>query len=89
MDGLVLAAVLAAHCPFLVSLLYVLFLRDRASYISGQRKLSVLHSQVNSHLRNMFLHPTTAEQCLHNAVQVVEAFKMIHLDYDVVVRIKL
>lgn len=34
----------------------------------------------------MFLHPTTAEKCLHNAVQVVEALKMIHLDYDVVVR---
>ena len=37
----------------------------------------------------MFLHPVTAEQCLHNALQVVEAFKVIQLDYDVVVRMKL
>lgn len=56
-------------------------------YKAIQNNLFFLHSQVTSHLRNMFLHAATAEQCLHNAVQVVEAFKMIHLDYDVVVRL--
>ena len=130
MDGLVLAAVLAAHCPFLVSPLHhfklvrspgdlmhraylcstinkynyymvwrLMYKTTYLCYYSGltlqpflsnnNSKQLVFHSQVNSHLRNMFLHPTTAEQCLHNALQVVEAFKVVHLDYDVVVRRKL
>ncbi|XP_071954714.1 cilia- and flagella-associated protein 47-like isoform X2 [Antedon mediterranea] len=55
LDGLVLAALLAAYVPFLVT----------------------------THLRDMYTHPATAEQCLHNALKVVNAFKSIGLDYDI------
>ncbi|XP_033113331.1 cilia- and flagella-associated protein 47-like isoform X2 [Anneissia japonica] len=55
LDGLVLAALLAAHVPFLV----------------------------NTHLRDMYTHPATAEQCLHNALKVVNALKSIGVDYDI------
>ncbi|XP_070567350.1 cilia- and flagella-associated protein 47-like [Ptychodera flava] len=55
LDGLVLAAVLAAHIPFLAK----------------------------SHLDEMYTFPNTAEQCLHNTLKVVSAFKCIGLDYDI------
>ncbi|XP_041462969.1 cilia- and flagella-associated protein 47-like isoform X1 [Lytechinus variegatus] len=55
LDGLVLAAVLAAHVPFLIK----------------------------THLQGMYTHPSTAEQCLHNALKVVTAFRFIGLDYDI------
>ncbi|XP_022089961.1 cilia- and flagella-associated protein 47-like isoform X2 [Acanthaster planci] len=55
LDGLVLAAVLAAHVPFLIK----------------------------SHLQSMYTQPATAEQCLHNALKVVNAFRYIGLDYDI------
>ncbi|XP_048577373.1 cilia- and flagella-associated protein 47-like isoform X2 [Nematostella vectensis] len=55
MDGLVLAALLAAYVPFLVS----------------------------THLHSMYLHPSTAEQCLHNVLKVVEALRHIGMDYEI------
>ncbi|XP_033635373.1 cilia- and flagella-associated protein 47-like isoform X1 [Asterias rubens] len=55
LDGLVLAAVLAAHVPFLIK----------------------------THLQSMYTQPATAEQCLHNALKVVNAFRYIGLDYDI------
>ncbi|XP_077977423.1 cilia- and flagella-associated protein 47-like [Glandiceps talaboti] len=55
LDGLVLASVLAAHVPFLVT----------------------------SHLQEMYTYPNTAEQCLHNTLKVVSAFKSIGMDYDI------
>ena len=31
----------------------------------------------------MYTQPATAEQCLHNALKVVNAFRYIGLDYDI------
>lgn len=31
----------------------------------------------------MYTHPTTAEQCLHNALRIVGAMQAIGLDYDI------
>ena len=31
----------------------------------------------------MYSHPSTAEQCLHNALKVVNAMRMIGIDYDI------
>ena len=55
LDGLVLAAVLGAHVPFLV----------------------------RTHLQDMYTKPATAEQCLHNALKVVNAMRAIGIDYDI------
>ncbi|XP_064627283.1 cilia- and flagella-associated protein 47-like isoform X2 [Lineus longissimus] len=54
LDGLVLAAVLGAHCPFLIS-----------------------------DLKDMYTHPSTAEQCLHNALKVSNSMKYIGIEYDI------
>ncbi|XP_057307230.1 cilia and flagella-associated protein 47-like isoform X2 [Hydractinia symbiolongicarpus] len=59
-DGLVLASLLSAYCPYLVK----------------------------SHLHSLYTHPHSAEQCLHNALKVVEAFRFIGLDYDVLVKLQ-
>ncbi|XP_074645875.1 cilia and flagella-associated protein 47-like isoform X2 [Tubulanus polymorphus] len=55
LDGLVIGAVLGAHCPFLI----------------------------RSHLQDMYTHPNTAEQCLHNALKVVNALRHIGIEYDI------
>ncbi|KAK3096977.1 hypothetical protein FSP39_005325 [Pinctada imbricata] len=55
LDGLVLGAVLGAHCPFLIK----------------------------THLQDMYTHPSTAEQCLHNALKVVNAMRYAGIDYDI------
>ncbi|XP_021363645.1 cilia- and flagella-associated protein 47-like isoform X2 [Mizuhopecten yessoensis] len=55
LDGLVLAAVLGAHMPFLIK----------------------------THLQDMYTHPATAEQCLHNALKVVNAMRYAGIDYDI------
>ncbi|XP_041127618.1 cilia- and flagella-associated protein 47-like isoform X2 [Polyodon spathula] len=55
LDGLVLAAVLAAYCPFLIS----------------------------THFLNMYTSPTSLEQCLHNSLVLVNAFRAIGLDIDI------
>ncbi|KAK1167755.1 cilia- and flagella-associated protein 47-like [Acipenser oxyrinchus oxyrinchus] len=55
LDGLVLAAVLAAYCPFLIS----------------------------THFLNMYTNPTSLEQCLHNSLVLVNAFRAIGLDIDI------
>ncbi|KAH9504693.1 Cilia- and flagella-associated protein 47 [Bulinus truncatus] len=55
MDGLVIAAVLGAHLPFLI----------------------------NSHLVDMYSHPETAEQCLHNALKVINGMRFAAIDYDI------
>ena len=34
----------------------------------------------------MYTHPTTAEQCLHNALKIVHAMRYAGMDYDVQVR---
>ncbi|XP_070190234.1 cilia and flagella-associated protein 47-like isoform X3 [Littorina saxatilis] len=36
-----------------------------------------------SHLEDMYTHPTTAEQCLHNALKVVTALRYAGMDYDI------
>ena len=51
LDGLVLAAALGAHVPFLVK----------------------------THLQDMYTHPATPEQCLHNALKV--HYNLIQLYY--------
>ncbi|XP_013416633.1 cilia- and flagella-associated protein 47 isoform X1 [Lingula anatina] len=38
---------------------------------------------IKTHLQGMYSCPTTAEQCLHNALKVVNAIKYIGLDYDI------
>ncbi|KAJ1117902.1 hypothetical protein NDU88_006098 [Pleurodeles waltl] len=55
LDGLVLAAVIASYCPFLIS----------------------------SHFVTMYTHPYTPEQCLHNCLTLVNAFRAISLNIDV------
>ncbi|CAH1800026.1 unnamed protein product [Owenia fusiformis] len=55
LDGLVLAAALGAHLPFLVK----------------------------THLQDMYTQPNTAEQCLHNALKLVNALRYIGIDYDI------
>ena len=34
----------------------------------------------------MYTHPTTAEQCLHNALKIVHAMRYAGMDYDVQVK---
>ena len=41
-----------------------------------------------THLRDMYTRPATAEQCLHNALKVVNAMRAIGLDYDIAVSIE-
>ena len=36
-----------------------------------------------SHLEDMYTQPSTAEQCLHNALKVVNALQYIGIDYDI------
>ncbi|XP_078514036.1 cilia- and flagella-associated protein 47 [Lissotriton helveticus] len=55
LDGLVLAAVIASYCPFLIS----------------------------SHFVTMYTHPYIPEQCLHNCLILVNAFRAISLNIDV------
>ncbi|KAK3775916.1 hypothetical protein RRG08_017206 [Elysia crispata] len=38
---------------------------------------------IKSHLESMYTHPKTAEQCLHNALKVVNAMKYTGIDYDI------
>ncbi|XP_035825915.1 cilia- and flagella-associated protein 47 [Aplysia californica] len=38
---------------------------------------------IKSHLEGMYTHPTTAEQCLHNALKVVNAMRYAGVDYDI------
>lgn len=47
-------------------------------------QLCVLQSE--SILSSMYTHPSTAEQCLHNALKVTSALKQIGLEYDIQVR---
>ena len=39
--------------------------------------------QVETHLRQMYTQPTTAEQCLHNALKVVHALHYLRIEYDI------
>ena len=39
--------------------------------------------QIKSHLQDMYTRPATAEQCLHNALKVVNAMRYAGLDYDI------
>ncbi|XP_074844435.1 cilia- and flagella-associated protein 47 [Carettochelys insculpta] len=55
LDGLVLAAQVAAYCPYLIS----------------------------THFVNMYTNPGTPEQCLHNCLILVNAFRAVSLDIDV------
>ena len=36
----------------------------------------------------MYTHPSTAEQCLHNALKVVNAMRYAGIDYDIQVGLK-
>lgn len=31
----------------------------------------------------MYTHPSTAEQCLHNALKIVNAMRYVGVDYDI------
>ncbi|XP_059580365.1 cilia- and flagella-associated protein 47 [Alligator mississippiensis] len=55
LDGLVLAAQVAAYCPYLIS----------------------------THFVNMYTNPETPEQCLHNCLILVSAFRVVSLDIDI------
>lgn len=39
--------------------------------------------QIKTHLQDMYTHPATAEQCLHNALKIVNAMRHVGLDYDI------
>ncbi|XP_052240686.1 cilia- and flagella-associated protein 47-like isoform X3 [Dreissena polymorpha] len=38
---------------------------------------------IRTHLQDMYTHPATAEQCLHNALKVVNAMRFAGIDYDI------
>ncbi|XP_052808119.1 cilia- and flagella-associated protein 47-like isoform X2 [Mya arenaria] len=38
---------------------------------------------IKTHLQDMYTHPATAEQCLHNALKVVNAMRYAGIDYDI------
>ena len=38
---------------------------------------------IETHLKDMYTCPNTAEQCLHNALTITNCFKVIGLDYDI------
>ena len=40
-------------------------------------------TQIKTHLQDMYTHPATAEQCLHNALKIVNAMRYVGLDYDI------
>ena len=39
--------------------------------------------QVESHLSDMYTHPKTAEECLHNALKIINALRFLRMDYDI------
>jgi len=39
--------------------------------------------QIKGYLSDMYTNPTTGEQCLHNALKVVNAIRFLGMDYDV------
>ena len=43
----------------------------------------IIWFQIKTHLQDMYTHPSTAEQCLHNALKVVNAMRHIGIDYDI------
>ncbi|KAM4702008.1 cilia- and flagella-associated protein 47 [Discoglossus pictus] len=55
LDGLVLAAQIAAYCPYFIS----------------------------THLVHMYTNPENPEECLHNCLIVVNAFRAINIDIDI------
>ncbi|KAI0223616.1 Cilia- and flagella-associated protein 47 [Lamellibrachia satsuma] len=38
---------------------------------------------VESHLSDMYTHPKTAEECLHNALKIINALRFLRMDYDI------
>ncbi|XP_052708553.1 cilia and flagella-associated protein 47-like isoform X1 [Crassostrea angulata] len=38
---------------------------------------------IKTHLQDMYTHPSTAEQCLHNALKIVNAMRYVGVDYDI------
>lgn len=43
--------------------------------------------QIKTHLQDMYTHPATAEQCLHNALKITNAMRYAGIDYDIQVRV--
>ena len=43
----------------------------------------MLTIQIKTHLEDMYTHPATAEQCLHNALKIVNAMRYAGIDYDI------
>ena len=39
--------------------------------------------QIKTHLQDMYTHPDTAEQCLHNALKIANAMRYAGIDYDI------
>ena len=39
--------------------------------------------QIKTHLQDMYTHPATAEQCLHNALKITNAMRYAGIDYDI------
>ena len=35
----------------------------------------------------MYTHPNTAEECLHNALKIINALRFLRIDYDIQVQI--
>ncbi|KAL4233464.1 hypothetical protein ACF0H5_008145 [Mactra antiquata] len=38
---------------------------------------------IKTHLQDMYTHPASAEQCLHNALKIVNAMRYAGIDYDI------
>ncbi|XP_071134806.1 cilia- and flagella-associated protein 47-like isoform X3 [Mytilus edulis] len=38
---------------------------------------------IKTHLQDMYTHPATAEQCLHNALKITNAMRYAGIDYDI------
>ena len=61
---------------------------ERMQYFSSFINCVIMNKflfQIPKFFASMYTHPTTAEQCLHNALKVVEAIRYLGMDYDVVV----
>lgn len=86
-DGLVLASLICAYAPYLVGLVYIQSslqcYKCLCNIINKLNFWSFYFQQVTSELSDLYTQPNSAEQCLHNALKVVNALRKLGLDYDI------
>lgn len=62
-------------------ILFIFFLFTSTNVFIIQCIFSTL--QIKTHLQDMYTHPATAEQCLHNALKITNAMRYAGIDYDI------